>query len=227
MLLRAAFSADSISMGDIIDSKIRRTNNWSLLESQAFYSSVLPGHYMSGNFVGQINFPGWLGKNSKKNKFKRLISELQAHTRTRYRFTTILNFYLHLFANFSASASKMAVKLDYLVPLRNAILSPLKKQGLEGIDQAVAVMKNYNLLREDVDSLLELCQWTGGENPMNSVETKASFSNRSVRCYYFIVVIGEKCFHSSLQQTGYFITIRPCVCGIKEKSCRFRKRRIR
>jgi replication factor C subunit 1 len=154
VLLRAAFSADSISMGDIIDSKIRRSNNWSLLESQAFYSSVLPGHYMSGNFVGQINFPGWLGKNSKKNKFKRLISELQAHTRT------------------SASASKMAVKLDYLVPLRNAILSPLKKQGLEGIDQAVAVMKNYNLLREDVDSLLELCQWTGGENPMNSVETK-------------------------------------------------------
>lgn len=82
-LLRAALSADAISMGDMIDSKIRRENNWSLLESQAFFSSVLPGYYMSGTFQGMINFPGWLGKNSKKNKFRRLISEIQTHTRMR------------------------------------------------------------------------------------------------------------------------------------------------
>ncbi|EFA03814.1 replication factor C subunit 1 [Tribolium castaneum] len=153
-LLKAALTADSISVGDIIESKIRRTNNWALLESQAFFSSVIPGHYMSGHFNSQINFPAWLGKNSKKNKFKRLISELQSHTRT------------------SASASKMAVKLDYLVPLRNAIFTPLIKNGLEGINQAVGVMKDYNLLREDVDSLIELCQWLQGENPMNSIDSK-------------------------------------------------------
>lgn len=82
-LQRAAYTADSISKSDIVDKKMRSCNNWSLLEVQAIYSSVLPGHYMEGYIKGQINFPSWLGKNSKKNKFKRLISELQAHMRIR------------------------------------------------------------------------------------------------------------------------------------------------
>lgn len=81
-LKRAAYTADSISMGDIIDTKIRSSNNWSLLESQAMFSSVLPGHYMEGHIGGQINFPSWLGKNSKRGKFQRILSELHRHTRT-------------------------------------------------------------------------------------------------------------------------------------------------
>lgn len=76
-------TADAISKSDLIDKKMRSRNNWSLLEVQAVYSSVLPGHYMEGHIKGQINFPGWLGKNSKKGKFKRLVSELQAHMRLR------------------------------------------------------------------------------------------------------------------------------------------------
>ncbi|KAJ8977516.1 hypothetical protein NQ317_017134 [Molorchus minor] len=69
-------------MGDIIDSKIRGSNNWSLLESQAMYSTVLPGYYMSGHVSNRINFPSWLGKNSSANKRKRMLSELYTHTRT-------------------------------------------------------------------------------------------------------------------------------------------------
>ncbi|RZC31761.1 replication factor C subunit 1 [Asbolus verrucosus] len=153
MLRKAMLAADAISVGDLLDAKIRGRNNWALLESQAMFSSVIPGHLMSGHFVGQINFPAWLGKNSKRSKFNRILCEIQAHTRT------------------SASASKLAVKLDYLVPLKNAILLPLKK-GMEGIDQAVNVMKTYNLLREDFDGLLELCQWQRGDNQMSGIETK-------------------------------------------------------
>lgn len=78
-----ALAADAISMGDLIDTKIRRTNNWSLLDVEAMCSSVLPGHYVEGHFNRAIAFPGWLGKNSRKNKFNRLLSELQAHMRTR------------------------------------------------------------------------------------------------------------------------------------------------
>lgn len=70
-------------MGDMIDTKIRRTNNWSLLDVEAMCASVLPGHYLEGHVNAQIDFPSWLGKNSKKNKFSRLLSELQAHMRTR------------------------------------------------------------------------------------------------------------------------------------------------
>ena len=36
---------------------------------------------MSGFMSGQIQFPAWLGKNSKRNKTDRLCQELQMHTR--------------------------------------------------------------------------------------------------------------------------------------------------
>lgn len=80
---RAALAAESISIGDLIDVKIRRGNNWALLQSQAYFASVFPGHYMSGELKGTVNFPSWLGKNSKKTKFNRLFNEIQLHTRTR------------------------------------------------------------------------------------------------------------------------------------------------
>lgn len=80
---RVSAAADAISMGDLIDSKIRGSNNWSLLETQALFSSVLPGHFMSGNITQRINFPGWLGKNSSASKRKRMLGELYAHTKTR------------------------------------------------------------------------------------------------------------------------------------------------
>lgn len=71
-------------------------------------------------------------------------------------------------------ASQLAVRLDYLIPLRNGVVSPLRK-GLDGVDKAVEFMKDYNLLREDVDSLVELSQWIRGENPLKNVETKVLY----------------------------------------------------
>lgn len=79
-------------MGDLVDAKIRSTNNWALLESQAMYASVLPGYYMSGKVTRKINFPSWLGKNSSRNKRKRLLSELHSHTRMRQVQKVLLSF---------------------------------------------------------------------------------------------------------------------------------------
>lgn len=151
---RAALAADAVSMGDIIDSRIRNANNWALLETQAIFSSVLPGFYMSGHVTGRINFPGWLGKNSSANKHKRMLCELHAHTRT------------------STSGNRLALNLDYLVPLRNAIINPLKKYGTDGVHQAIEVMKSYNLLREDLNNLIELCHWKDMKNPFNDIDAK-------------------------------------------------------
>ncbi|XP_018567232.1 replication factor C subunit 1 [Anoplophora glabripennis] len=151
---RASLAADAISVGDIIDSRIRSGNNWALLETQAIFSSVLPGFYMSGNVTSRINFPGWLGKNSSANKHKRMLCELHAHTRT------------------STSGNRMALKLDYLVPLRNAVITPLRKYGTDGVHQAIEVMKSYNLLREDLNNLIELCQWKNLKNPFNDIDAK-------------------------------------------------------
>ena len=36
---------------------------------------------MSGHLAMQIEFPKWLGSNSKRNKFDRLMQELQMHMR--------------------------------------------------------------------------------------------------------------------------------------------------
>lgn len=50
------------------------------------FSSVLPGSALSGHISGQIDFPSWLGQNSKRNKLHRLVQELHSHTSLRYLF---------------------------------------------------------------------------------------------------------------------------------------------
>ncbi|KAB0797589.1 hypothetical protein PPYR_08582 [Photinus pyralis] len=153
-LQRFSAAADCISMGDLVDTGIRRTNNWSLLNMEAMCLSVLPGSYLSGHVNAQIDFPSWLGKNSKRNKFVRLLGELQAHMRT------------------SISANRTEVNLDYLSTLRMSLVNPLIKKGGEGVPDSLNVMHNYNLLREDLDSILELAQWPKQKDPMNMVDSK-------------------------------------------------------
>lgn len=71
LLEKIAESAESLALGDVVDKSIRSNNAWSLLPVQAFYCSVIPGTVMSGYVGGQINFPSWLGRNSKAGKFNR------------------------------------------------------------------------------------------------------------------------------------------------------------
>lgn len=87
---QVALTADSLSLGDLVESRIRGRMAWSMLPVQAMYSSVLPGEYMSGQITAQINFPGWLGKYSKTQKRSRLAQEIHDHTRIRYVLTTYL-----------------------------------------------------------------------------------------------------------------------------------------
>ncbi|CAH1643183.1 unnamed protein product [Spodoptera littoralis] len=120
----------------------------------AMYSSVIPGNRMSGHMTGQIQFPAWLGKNSRATKMKRLCQEIHAHTRL------------------STSGSKSSIYLDYSMHLRNAILNPLVKDKLDGVDKSLEVLESYNLLREDLDSLVELSVWPGQMNPADLVESR-------------------------------------------------------
>ena len=73
--------------------------------------------------------------------------------------------------------------------LRDAIVRPMIKDGAEGVTQSVEVMKEYSLLREDLDNLLEVCQWPNHENPLKNVEpkVKAAFTrlyNKEVSFFY-------------------------------------------
>ncbi|EDW15931.1 replication factor C subunit 1 [Drosophila mojavensis] len=152
ILSKVAATADALSLGDMVDKRIRANSAWSLLPTQAVFSSLLPGEYMCGNFTGQINFPGWLGKNSRSNKRSRLAQELHDHTRI------------------CTSGSRQSVRLEYAPHLLGNIVRPLAEDGQEGVAAALQVMKDYHLLREDLESLIELSSWPGKKSPMDAVD---------------------------------------------------------
>lgn len=147
-------TADSICDGDLVERQIRISNNWSLLPVEAIYSCVIPGDLMGGYLTQMINFPSWLEKNSSQNHNKRLLQELHTH--------------MHL----RISANKTDLNLDQLTILRNSIVNPLINEEMEGIPKSIDVLKNYCLLRQDLDSIIEITQWSGKNNPMAAVNTK-------------------------------------------------------
>ncbi|XP_041763616.1 replication factor C subunit 1 [Anopheles merus] len=151
---RIALTADSLSRGDMVERRIRSNMAWSLLPVQAMFSSVMPGEFMEGHFTGQINFPGWLGKNSKSMKRKRLAQEIHDHTRV------------------ATSGSRQAIRLDYAPHLLRSIVQPLQHRGAEGVHDSLEVIKEYRLLREDIDSLVELSTWPKRKSPLDSVDGK-------------------------------------------------------
>ncbi|XP_050306899.1 replication factor C subunit 1 [Anthonomus grandis grandis] len=155
ILLRRQKTAESLSVSDLIESKIRSTNNWSLLESQAFYSTVFPSYYMSGNF-NKVRFPSWFGKNSQRTKSLRIIGEVHAHART------------------SISGDKVSVRLDYAEPLLKKLLTPIQEKQEAGIADTLDVMKSYSLLRDDLTNLCELMSGFRDKkaNPFDSVSSK-------------------------------------------------------
>lgn len=150
-----------------------------MLPVQAMYSSVMPGEYMAGHFTGQINFPGWLGKYSKTQKRSRLAQEIHDHTRLR------------------TSGSRQSIRLDYAPFLLENITQPLIEDKMDGVEEALSVMKEYRLLREDIDSLVELTSWPGKKNPIANVDGKVKAAltrayNKEVAPYSYSVVSGVK-----------------------------------
>ncbi|KAK6617052.1 hypothetical protein RUM44_005409 [Polyplax serrata] len=147
-------TAESIALGDVVERTIRNKNSWNLLPVQAVFSSVLPGYHMAGNFTGKIEFPVWLGKNSRTKKMSRIIQELYTSLST------------------CISGDGTAVNLDYLPSLKYAILRPLIQKGSDGVQDAVKFMVDYGLVREDLDHILELSAWPGVKDIFSSVDSK-------------------------------------------------------
>lgn len=152
-LVRRYLTADSLSMSDVIESKIRSTNNWSLLDSQAYRSTVIPSYYMSGT-MSKCNFPSWFGMNSRRTKRLRIVSELYSHARTR------------------VSGDKNSMLLDYSERLGDLLLRPLKEKGVDGAEDTLEVMKNYSLLRDDMMNLFDLLSCFSKPNQYDKIDTK-------------------------------------------------------
>merc|ERR1712176_424037 len=80
LLHRCALSADLLTIGDIMNSRINLDQEWSMLPDMGIVSSVYPS-YITNGFVAFPNFPAYLGKHSTMSRAKRLATELQAHLR--------------------------------------------------------------------------------------------------------------------------------------------------
>jgi hypothetical protein len=67
--------------------------------------------------------------------------------------------------NAKANASKIDVALEYMDSLKNRLALPLVLRGEEGIDEVIATMESYGLMREDWDTVMELTTWHDPNDP--------------------------------------------------------------
>ena len=146
-----AMAADSLSTSDIINKRIHGGQNWKLLPMQGFFSTVYPGELLQGNLTGKIEFPKWFGNNSKSNKYHRIVGELCTHTR------------LH------TSGSVDDVTMDYVPSWYQKVTHAIDG---ERIQEAASFLCEYELLKEDWDSIAELGHYTGQHDVMSQVPPK-------------------------------------------------------
>ncbi|KAG8453595.1 hypothetical protein GDO86_000287, partial [Hymenochirus boettgeri] len=147
-------TADSICDGDLVDKVIRSRQIWSLLPTQAIYASVIPGELMKGYMSQFPNFPSWLGKYSSTGKYDRITQELTMHTCLRTR------------------TNKGALNLDYLSNMRDTLVRPLCKRGIDGVADTVDFMDTYYLMKEDFDNIMEICSWGGKPSAFSKLDPK-------------------------------------------------------
>lgn len=63
---------------------------------------------------------------------------------------------------------------------------------MDGVEESLNVLKEYRLLREDIDSLIELSSWPGKKSPMDSIDSKVKAAltrayNKEVAPYTYTV----------------------------------------
>ena len=149
-----AKAADALSYGDVVERKIRSSNDWSLLTGQSLLSCAIPSYLMSG--TGRVNnFPSWFGKTSHNNKIVRVVQQLALHTSIA-----------------TGIAGKTNFALDYIPALKSAVIEPLLKEADQGVPKTIEVFEQYDLLRDDLDALLEVDQWPGAPDLWKQVESK-------------------------------------------------------
>ena len=132
-------AAELISASDIVNSRIRSgEQQWSLLPFHAVMSTLYPASKIQGQITNRINFTSWLGQNSKRMKFDRIVQNLQYHTCIRTK------------------TNNDDLRMDYIPYLRSQLVQPLVTKGADGIDDVLKMMDEYYLTKEDFDNILEL-----------------------------------------------------------------------
>ncbi|KPI86966.1 putative replication factor C subunit 1 [Leptomonas seymouri] len=159
-----AQAASSISRADAAQRVMYYEQNWSVSRFHVLSSSIAPCVYTRGKYetfmTGQqkffdlqrpVKFPQWLGHNSTASKNRRLARcvAMQASHPTR-----------------GISGNQEDVVADYMPHgWVRPLTAPLVEKEKEGIAEVMAVMDQYNLMREDWDLVQTLPQFKRMERP--------------------------------------------------------------
>lgn len=166
-----AKAAQSLSLSDLAEKEIRANQHWSLLNVQALLSTVIPSSLVASHNVGRIDFPQFMGKLSNLNKRSRLTQELNSHM---------------------CLSLRGGLDPDYLDVMSARLSAPLIKKELGGVDAVLDFMEDYSLLREDLNSIMELATWSFKPDPMSKVDSKSktaltlAYKKRSIMMPYFV-----------------------------------------
>eukprot|EP00747_Dinoflagellata_sp_TGD_P063421 gnl/TRDRNA2_/TRDRNA2_153437_c5_seq3.p1 gnl/TRDRNA2_/TRDRNA2_153437_c5~~gnl/TRDRNA2_/TRDRNA2_153437_c5_seq3.p1 ORF type:complete len:913 (+),score=207.98 gnl/TRDRNA2_/TRDRNA2_153437_c5_seq3:54-2741(+) len=153
---RAAYSADLMTVSDLINSRIRDEQDWSLLPDLGVLGAVYPAQVTNG-FLPFPSFPQFLGKFSNMQRMRRLATELQSH--------------LQIASNVKRSHLLTSGYADLLY--RKAITPLQRNDSAEGVHQTFAVLDAYGLRREHLsEHLTELRQHLGGDDLFKTVDSK-------------------------------------------------------
>ncbi|KAI8384543.1 replication factor RFC1 C terminal domain-containing protein [Radiomyces spectabilis] len=152
----ASKAAEAMADGDLVDTMIHGTvQHYSLMPLHSIFSCVSPASFMEGSLSGgfRLNFPAWLGQNSKAAKYARLMSDVQTHMRSK------------------ASGDKYEIRQHYVPTLNARIFSNLKQENYQ---EAMRVLDSYYLDRDHLDTLSEIC--LGPQAPLSELPTKTKSS---------------------------------------------------
>eukprot|EP01107_Rhizomastix_libera_P002590 TRINITY_DN1450_c0_g2_i1.p1 TRINITY_DN1450_c0_g2~~TRINITY_DN1450_c0_g2_i1.p1 ORF type:complete len:776 (+),score=232.52 TRINITY_DN1450_c0_g2_i1:919-3246(+) len=153
-LQKFALAADSISISDVVDSKLR-AGRWELMNEHAMTSTVIPAFYVQGQMTQSFaNFPTFLGKYSTSSKNRRLCQGLQVTSRT------------------STLTSQDQLAMECMGLFKQKLTQPLIQQGQSGIDEVISFMDEYNFCRDDWDSVMSLNEYSTGQAPKPETEAK-------------------------------------------------------
>ncbi|KAJ1771860.1 DNA replication factor C complex subunit Rfc1, partial [Coemansia sp. RSA 1824] len=151
-------AADMIAEADVVETRLRGSQQWGLMPLHGALSCVGPAFHARGRRNLMLRFPGWLGQNSKGMRLGRQLREVQSHMRLR------------------VSADKNEIRQSYIPAMVPELTRPLISQGVSGIADVVSTMDHYYLTKEHWDAMMEL--HLEGESMLKQIPTavKSAFT---------------------------------------------------
>ncbi|KAI7869664.1 replication factor RFC1 C terminal domain-containing protein [Spinellus fusiger] len=146
-----AKAADAIADGDLVDAIIHGTmQNYSLMPYHSIASCVRPASFVRGILGGaRLEFPKWLGQNSKRQKNQRLLKDIQGRIRSK------------------TPVNKSEVQGHYIPLLSKQIFHRIEN---EDFDVAIEIMDTYCLNIESLETLSDFSM--DAKKPMSTLPTK-------------------------------------------------------